>query len=294
MVAPKQVQTVPKLSLILFAAALFVLPASPARAQQSPELEALAARAAKAIQKSRGKSKEKLAVVVADFSESSRPRNQLGVIFADEFSLALARSASDLDVVDRQFSHRVLQEILPPQPDLRDGDTALCFCQAAGASAVVTGVYKLVGDAVELRVRVWSAAGRKKILEAAAKIPAKQEILQLQAQPAPMAAPPDPYLESLPRAGKNSYGQPKCLDCPSPIFPDDAAANKRGGTVLLRVGVSAEGRPSRVVVIRGSDCIMNLAAVETVRGWSFVPAPGPDGKPAAVQVIVEVSFRILR
>ncbi len=77
---------------------------------------------------------------------------------------------------------------------------------------------------------------------------------------------------------------------PKPPYPLDALRHQEGGLVTLRVQVSAEGRPTRVDVLRRSGHrSLDRAAVSTVRGWRFAPAKR-KGKPVAAVVIVPVEF----
>jgi outer membrane biosynthesis protein TonB len=38
---------------------------------------------------------------------------------------------------------------------------------------------------------------------------------------------------------------------------------------------------------------MEEKAIEAVKDWRFNPAIGPNGKPVAVEMLVEVTFRLL-
>jgi len=46
--------------------------------------------------------------------------------------------------------------------------------------------------------------------------------------------------------------------------------------------------------LEGSFYGLNDKALETVKRWRMRPAVGPDGSPAAVQQIVELTFRTYR
>jgi protein TonB len=97
----------------------------------------------------------------------------------------------------------------------------------------------------------------------------------------------------LPVAGQGGYGEPECIYCPRPQFSDEAVKLKYQGTVLLRVIVTADGRAENIQIIRGLGLGLDEKAVEAVRTWRFKPALGPNGKPAAVIAVIEISFRLL-
>jgi TonB family protein len=93
------------------------------------------------------------------------------------------------------------------------------------------------------------------------------------------------------RPGKEGVGYPSCLYCPAPSYSADARKAKYEGTVLLLVVVEPNGRAADIRVTRGLHGL-EMEAVEAVQKWRFKPALGPDGKPVAVVVPLEVAFRL--
>lgn len=96
-----------------------------------------------------------------------------------------------------------------------------------------------------------------------------------------------------PSAGTNGFGQPACLFCPPPNFSDEAVKAKYQGVVTLQIVVTADGRATEIHVVKGLGLGLDEQAMTAVRGWRFKPAIGPDGKPATVQTLIEVTFRLL-
>ena len=96
-----------------------------------------------------------------------------------------------------------------------------------------------------------------------------------------------------PRAGTGGYGYPVCIYCPNPTFSDEAVKAKYQGTVMLQAIVTADGRVTNIQVVRGLGLGLDEKAIETVRTWRLKPAIGPTGKPSAVVVPIEVTFRLL-
>jgi TonB family protein len=84
---------------------------------------------------------------------------------------------------------------------------------------------------------------------------------------------------------------PKQTYAPGPEYTDRARKKKLQGTVVLEMVVTPEGNVDDVKVIHGFDPDMDQKAVDTVRQWRFDPGTR-DGKPVAVQLSVEVSFRL--
>jgi len=94
------------------------------------------------------------------------------------------------------------------------------------------------------------------------------------------------------RAGVNGVGQPQCIYCPNPDYSEEARKAKYSGFVLLDVLVSADGRVSSPVVIKGPGLGLEEKALESVVKWKMRPANGPGGKPVACRVQIEVTFRL--
>lgn len=113
------------------------------------------------------------------------------------------------------------------------------------------------------------------------------------AAPAPAApvaaappAPPAPPVE-IPPSANAGY-----LKNPAPEYP--SLAQRRGweGTVLLRVHVLANGKPSDIQIQRSSGRdALDDAAVRAVKRWSFVPAKRGD-EAVAGWVSVPLEFRL--
>jgi TonB family protein len=96
---------------------------------------------------------------------------------------------------------------------------------------------------------------------------------------------------SFPRPGIGGVGNPVCVYCPNPKYSDEARKAKYEGAMALQVVIAADGTVSDVQVVNGPGLGLNEAAIETVKQWKFKPAPGPDGKPVAVLVPVQITFR---
>jgi len=89
-------------------------------------------------------------------------------------------------------------------------------------------------------------------------------------------------------ARKNEF--PSCYYCPEPPFTNLARAQRIQGVVLLVVTVTERGTAQQISVVRGLGGGLTDSAVQTVRGWHFKPAVGPDGKPFATRTPIEVNF----
>jgi TonB family protein len=78
---------------------------------------------------------------------------------------------------------------------------------------------------------------------------------------------------------------------PEPEYSPEARQAKLQGTVILALVVGIDGKAHAIQVARSLGLGLDERAIEAVRQWRFDPAK-KDGKPVAVAVDVEVSFRL--
>jgi len=84
---------------------------------------------------------------------------------------------------------------------------------------------------------------------------------------------------------------PRALYAPDPEYSEEARKAKWQGTVVLWVIVGPDGRPRDIRIQRSLGMGLDEKAIEAVRQWKFDPAK-KDGQPVAVQINVEVNFRL--
>jgi periplasmic protein TonB len=84
---------------------------------------------------------------------------------------------------------------------------------------------------------------------------------------------------------------PRAVFSPDPEYSEEARKAKYQGTVVLWVVVGPDGRPHDIRVQRTLGMGLDEKAIEAVRQWKFEPAK-KDGQPVAVQINVEVNFRL--
>lgn len=95
-----------------------------------------------------------------------------------------------------------------------------------------------------------------------------------------------------PNAGTGGYGTPACLYCPRADYSDEAMKVKVQGVVELIAVITPDGRVTDVHVAKGLGLGLDEKAIEAVRTWRLKPALGPDGRPASVRQIIEVTFQL--
>jgi protein TonB len=85
---------------------------------------------------------------------------------------------------------------------------------------------------------------------------------------------------------------PTCLYCPRPEYSDEARKVRFQGLVEISVVIQADGKTGRIEVLSSPGLGLDEKAIEAVRTWRFNPAIGPNGKPVAVLVPIEVQFQM--
>ncbi len=96
----------------------------------------------------------------------------------------------------------------------------------------------------------------------------------------------------VPRAGVNGVGVPFCSYCPIPQYTDEARRANFRGPVTLLATIDTKGRASNISVVKHAGFGLDDRAVNALKSWRFKPAKGVDGHPIAVQVPIEITFRV--
>jgi TonB family protein len=266
--------------LALFCAVLLAATPAPVRAQQA-EIDALAARAAQKIAKAHGQ-----AVVVVDFATPQAYRTELGRWLAQQFSSALAKTNPTLRFIDGAGLGTILEAERFLAIDLVFREIAARAGQRAGADMVVTGALVPAKEGFKLVVGIFATSKEIKHLsdlsERITLTPAMKELND---------KPLGGVIGNVLIAGKGGVGYPTCISCPNPDFTPAARQAKRTGIVLLHLTITPEGRAADIVLFKTLGYGLDENAIEAVRKWVFKPALDRDGKPVAVRVTIEVSFR---
>lgn len=84
---------------------------------------------------------------------------------------------------------------------------------------------------------------------------------------------------------------PRVIYNPDPEYSEEARKAKYQGNVVLWTIIGPDGRVRDVRVARSLGMGLDEKAIQAVRTWKFEPAL-KDGQPVAVQVNIEVNFRL--
>ncbi len=109
-----------------------------------------------------------------------------------------------------------------------------------------------------------------------------------------LGAAPDPQLEK----SREVYvvgpdvTEPEVLSAPRPNYTEEARRARREGVIILGAVIEADGSVDNVVLVKGLGFGLDEISAETVmKKWRFKPATR-DGKPVAVKVNIETTFRL--
>jgi TonB family protein len=84
---------------------------------------------------------------------------------------------------------------------------------------------------------------------------------------------------------------PREISRVEPEFSEEARKNKWQGTVVLMVVVGVDGRIHDVRVVRSLGMGLDEKAMDAAKLWRFEPGT-KDGKPVAIELPMEISFRL--
>jgi TonB family protein len=261
----------------------------PAHAQSTPPpvnpaISKLAARIAEPLQKAHATK-----VVVADLGGPEGQSHPIGKYLADQLSVSLQKDFPNLEVIDRP-KHSANRN-----DDAHSGDEGAAleetknWARKLGANVVITGSFAKVSQGIDVSLSPeFCKDSRGSLGQATGLIPITDEITAVSPDPIPSAK------DGIARAGINGVTVPTCVYCPDPLYSAKARAAKFQGSVVLDVVVTAQGRTERITVVKGPGMGLEEKAIEAVKDWKFKPAIGPDGKPIAVRIPIEVTFRLYR
>jgi TonB family protein len=222
-------------------------------------------------------------VIFADLKGPNGAVHPVGRWAADQLARVCSKDFPSLGTIVRPAAEAENTPEFQQDPPKSVEDWA----RRVGANVVVTGTFARLSNGLGISLRAITTADSPITLgEATGLIPVTDEILALSPQ-----AIPGP-VDQTPRAGIGGVGIPQCAYCPGPKYSAEARKEKVDGSVVLQITVTADGDATNISIVRDPGNGLGQQAVEAVRKWRFKPALGPDGKPTAVIVPVEVTFHL--
>jgi TonB family protein len=267
---------------------LILVFASSATAQKTAEpLDDAAAKIADAISHAKLKT-----VVVFDFPGPDNRLTQLGLDLAAGFRTALARSGPKFHVEDAMQVNEILATDSYSPTFIFFPDSLLAPAQDLGAKAFVSGQLSVDGDKVVVALSSYQGSDGKGLRGLRVSWPLTENSKAILDKN--LLAVKQTGTSDVPNAGNAGYTTPTCLFCPRADYSDAAMNVRIQGIVELVGTVDTDGRFKDLQIVKPLPYGLNREAMEAIRKWKLSPALGPDGKPAAVRQLVEVSFQLFR
>jgi TonB family protein len=264
---------------------LLALPGVPGATGQQTPMEVAAAQLAGPIAHSKQKT-----LVIFDFSGPGNKVTMLGEKLADDLSAAIARSGGEIRVEDRSKIEAKRKENSYAPEIVLDPQSTLVFANDLGAKAFVVGEMSLGEDKrLTVELKAYRADNGEGIKGLKVLFPLTEEMSGLIAKNASRFDVPADS-SKYPPGGEKGYSAPTCISCPRAAYSPEAERNRVQGTVELTVIVREDGTVTDIAVRKGLPGGLTAEAIDAVRKWRLKPATGPDGKPAAVREIIEVTF----
>ena len=227
-------------------------------------------------------------VLVLDLEDPNNKVTSFGSWLADQ--IAVANTWAPIEVVDRQLLRSYLDRHASGKSEL-DPDAA-GELESKFKAKVVTGSYSGAenGIGVTLVVGTKVKLGQKRSKEKPVieKIALMDEMKSHLTVPLESLVPSDEIFDMV----TGGISEPTCRSCKNPYYPENVARRGVQGSVVLSVVVTADGRASNITIIKKLDRELDQEALNAVRAWEFTPGVNVDGKPVAVRVPIEVTFRL--
>jgi TonB family protein len=266
----------------LLALFLAVIAVPRVRAQEHPDVRALASQVAGYMEQISKKS-----IIVFDFTGPNTFVTPVGRMLANDLSDVLATSSRKFKVVDRVRAANALESNRLAPEIIADPEVAAWIAQNLGADVALIG--RLSGDArsIQLALDCLYVKEGKVLQSFQTKFPLTDKWKTELAT----NIDPDSSVGIASGAGMDSGASlPRCISCPAPEFPRAARDQPIRETLILQVVVGTDGKARDLTVVRTPDNGLTVAAIQAIQKWRFERAHGADGAPMETRIPVELNF----
>jgi TonB family protein len=226
-------------------------------------------------------------VVFADLKGPDGQLHPVGRWLADRLANSCNKDFPGLEIIIRPQNEEAAERVDDADNKKQAFKSVEEWARSIGASVFVTGTFARTADGIGISLRALSSSDPSRSLaEATGLVPISDEIARLSPEPIPSSK------GRIPPAGLGGVQVPKCVYCPPPSYSGDARWAHVEGTVVLQVVITTDGRAINIEILKDPGSGLGMKAVESVRNWKFKPAIGPNGKPVAVTVPIQVTFRL--
>ncbi len=270
------------IAIVIMAAAQ--LPISASGQNNGPDLDAAIAQLAFQIAGPLEKEKVKR-VIVAELLDPDGKSHPVGKFLADKLSAVLLKDYPALQAISFSHSQSPLKHVIP-EDQVQALQENRRWAKNLGAKVVITGSFGRAPEGIGIALMASKTGSGHVYAQTSGVVPISDEVAAISAEPIPAMKSP------IARAGVGGVTIPACVHCPIPDYSDEARAAKYQGTVVLQAVITAEGKAENISIIKNPGMGLEQMAIEAVKGWRFRPAVGPNGRPVATIVPIEVTFRL--
>jgi len=260
---------------------------------QPKEVDRLAARTATEILRRQRAPDTAPKVLVLSFYLGNGYVSELGETLAGAFVRRLTAEGGITLVAQTEVRRALAEVISSSEPNLNES-ALIRIAGQVSAEFLILGELTRNLKSVRLMLRVVQVPSGRKIHSATVDLVRTSELdaqylkfVSVDAEGRPASASSAARV-----SGKDGVGYPVCLRCPDPEYTDEARRNNHSGTVVLRAVINEAGRISQLEPVQYEPYGLTERAIEYALRWRFRPAQGPDGKPVAVRVKIEVTFKL--
>jgi hypothetical protein len=272
--------------LIVFILIAFAFLSCPRVSAQFSKLDDITAQIAKKL-----KEQKPHMVAVADFTASDGSQSKQGDYFALFVTTSLLYHAKKLPVADRKaFNLTLSKEAITPL-DLNSQETLNKLASRVRVDFIVTGTVETGPDSYTIHLTARRVPNASQLIDKTTVI-RRTEFTDSLSEPFPPKTD-YPVVRTIgPSGAMDRDHMPSCVYCPPPTYNDEARRDKVQGTSLFEVLVSSTGEIVKAHPTKLLGYGLDQQGFEAIKRWRLKPALGPDGRPIAVIVMIEVTFHL--
>jgi TonB family protein len=229
-------------------------------------------------------------IVVVGFSGPGKRVTELGTMLRDEVSDSLAKQVPGVKVIGRAEVGAMLKQNRVSGAMVFDATLGEWIATHIHADGYVSAHFEIpVSGASPAKIEIFKCGAQSC---SPMGIPIVTEITLTTAE---FLAGGRDFKSTLPSkavdAGQNGIGNPRCISCADPQYPEEAHRQDIKGTVEMIITVETDGTTNDVFIVGPQGYGLDGAAIDAVRNWKFEPALDALGNAVATHFNVNVSFK---
>jgi TonB family protein len=273
--------------LVFFGFLVIGLACFPAQGQDLSEIQRLAAQTSERV------AKERPNHVFFEIGNDCIFDTLLCKTLESNFRVELTKLIPAVQFVSRETFLQTLRRRGFLSIDADDDLLAIEFASEIGAEIVVEGDLKIEAHSYELSSNIFKISANKKIGTFKTKVARSASVDDAR----PILIRDEESGVTFPIYLENALHFPPvyiphCMICPDPVYPEEARLKKLQGVMAFLVTITVQGTAEQISLVHSFDTRLTGNAIQTIHGWRFKPAIGPDGKPFVTRMPLEVTYRL--